>query len=252
VDPSLRDWVLPSFSTTTLNDTTACAVTMMATLKAYFNYSSIHIACGIPYVTLEGTKKDWENILGRLEKLKDYGIQTIAWYHLLVPVISRFVQAFDRPQSSENVDFWQKVAHFEAGFSGPSYYSGWISAFCVFNDRGQWLGYRLREDLETREAPESLSAEKFWSTYAEYGLRSSQLILDGTCYHSVESRKIPPSYAEVAVKIVEQATGETFDSTMIAGLLGTRVSSSGDTELSATGMDDTVRPVVGWLIFTNK
>jgi len=33
VDPSLRDWILPSFSTTTDNDTVVSAVLMMATLK---------------------------------------------------------------------------------------------------------------------------------------------------------------------------------------------------------------------------
>ena len=44
---------------------------------------------------LEGEKKDWEKILTRLEKLQEYGDETTAWYYLLVPVVSRFVRAFD-------------------------------------------------------------------------------------------------------------------------------------------------------------
>jgi hypothetical protein len=63
--------------------------------------------CGIPRVTLEGEKKDWENILTRLEKLKEYGDETTAWYHLLVPVISRFVGAFDNPDLVE----WAIAVH---------------------------------------------------------------------------------------------------------------------------------------------
>jgi hypothetical protein len=142
VDPELREWILPKFSTTTLTDTTASAVIMMATLKKYFSYE-FHLTCGIPRVTLEGEKSDWIDILGRLEKLKEYGVQTIAWYHLLHPVISRFVAAFDAPSSPENVDFWQRVAHYHHLGSGSDHYSGWINAFNVFSPTGDWLGNSL-------------------------------------------------------------------------------------------------------------
>lgn len=99
--------------------------------------------CGIPRVTLEGEKEDWENILTRLEKLKEYGDETTAWYHLLVPVISRFVGAFDGPDAGENIEFWQKVAHYQGGGSGPRWIAGWINAFCVFDEKGKWIGHRI-------------------------------------------------------------------------------------------------------------
>jgi hypothetical protein len=35
VDPALRDWILPKFTTTTLSDTVICSIQMMSTLKAY-------------------------------------------------------------------------------------------------------------------------------------------------------------------------------------------------------------------------
>ncbi|KAJ7079896.1 hypothetical protein C8R44DRAFT_895574 [Mycena epipterygia] len=93
VDTSLRAWTNPDFTTTTINDTTVSAVLLMATLKHYFEERS-----------------DWAKILSRLEKLKEYGLETIAWYHLLRPVIARFIAAFDKPTSPYNVDFWQRVA----------------------------------------------------------------------------------------------------------------------------------------------
>ncbi|KAF9350896.1 hypothetical protein BGX26_010966, partial [Mortierella sp. AD094] len=77
VDPSLRKWILPTFTTTTNNDTIVSSVIMMATMKKYFKYI-FSLRCGLPRVTIEGEKRDWENILERLEKLKEYGLETIA------------------------------------------------------------------------------------------------------------------------------------------------------------------------------
>jgi hypothetical protein len=145
VDPELRAWIMPAFSTTTPNDTVVGAVTMMATLRAYFDYE-ISLCCGIPLVRLEGEREDWEDILARIEKLKEYGLETTAWYHLLRPVLSRFVRAFDVADfasSDENASFWQRVAHVLDGGSGPVYLSGWITAFCAFSDKGRWMGNDL-------------------------------------------------------------------------------------------------------------
>jgi hypothetical protein len=150
-DPTLHEWILPDFSTTTLTDTTVAAVVMMATMKSYFTYE-FHLLCGIPRVTLEGEKSDWEKILARLEKLNEYGVETTAWYHLLVPVVNKFVKAFDDPNGQENIAFWQKVAHREGLGSGPPFLSGWITAFCAFDEKGRWLGNTLH--LVCRNPPD--------------------------------------------------------------------------------------------------
>jgi hypothetical protein len=139
VDPALRKWVLPDFSTTTVNDTTVSAVLMMATLKKYFTYSFIG-GCGLPRVTLQEARLG--GYIGPVGEIE--GVRYL--HHRLVPpVISRFVAAFDAPETPENIDFWQKVAHYEAGGSeqGPSYYSGWITAFYVFSEKRIWIGNRL-------------------------------------------------------------------------------------------------------------
>jgi hypothetical protein len=152
----LREWAIPGFTTTTDNDRTVGAVLMMATLKQYFSYAFDCMCCGIPRVTLEGEKKDWADILGRLEKLKEYGIETVAWYHLLLPVIARFVAAFDDPNGEANLDFWNRVVHLESMGSGPDYYSGWINAFNAFGERGNWIGSALKKvcsDSEFMPAP---------------------------------------------------------------------------------------------------
>ncbi|KAJ7124235.1 hypothetical protein C8R44DRAFT_852206 [Mycena epipterygia] len=250
VDPALRHWVTPDFTTTTVNDVTVSAV-LMATLKAYFSYG-MSLSCGLPRVTLEGERSDWVNILGRLEKLKEYGIETIAWYHLLRPVISRFVAAFDEPESPENVDFWQRVAHYESMGSGPDYYSGWINAFNAFSKKGSWLGKRLNETAVSSVSPEDMTAEEFWATYTSYkaGESGTSLVFDGTPYHRVDTTEVPPGYAEVEVSLDDN--GDIFDCFMVAGMVGMHVSSSQDLALSLTGQDDTLQPAAGWWICTKK
>ncbi|KAF8170291.1 hypothetical protein K438DRAFT_1614081, partial [Mycena galopus ATCC 62051] len=247
-DPTLRAWALPTFTTTTANDTTVAAVLLMATLKPYFAYRFAQTGCGIPRVTLEGEKADWVDILGRLEKLKEYGVETIAWYHLLRPVIARFVAAFDEPDSEENVDFWSKIVHHHRG-SGYSYYSGWMVAFGVFKDRGKWLGHALDTTVVSEISPEEMSAETFWATYAKPEMRTD-LVYDGTPYHRLSSNHAPPGFTEVEVTLVED--DEETECLMVAGVVGARVSSSGDTVLSEGGKDDTLRPVAGWWMFEKK
>ncbi|KAJ7501946.1 hypothetical protein B0H11DRAFT_2171205 [Mycena galericulata] len=246
VDPTLRDWAIPTFTTTTPNDVTTSAVLLMATLKSYFKYRMVLTRCGIPRVTLEGEKADWVDILGRLEKLKEYGLETIAWYHLLRPVIARFVAAFDAPDSTENVKFWSQVVDYRQG-SGWTSYSGWITAFNAFSKDGKWLGKPLDKNIVSTDAPDLMPADAFWAAYAKPS-DSNDLVLDCTPFHRVE--RIEPAYAEVAVDLNDN--DEKFDCVMVAGMFGMQVSSSGDATLSENGEEDTVGPVSGWCIFTAK
>ncbi|KAJ7119256.1 hypothetical protein C8R43DRAFT_1152464 [Mycena crocata] len=261
VDPGLREWASPSFTTSTENDKTVAAVLLMATLRQYFSYEFHALRCGIPRVTLEGERGDWVDILGRLEKLKEYGVETIAWYHLLRPVIARFVAAFDAPASADNVDFWQRIAHFHPGMSGPDFYSGWINAFCVFSPTGEWLGHQLNLTTDFPEPSETLSAEAFWTKYSPSSVSKGSglnirkkpasasrpnashadtgLVLDDTPYHRIEKGKIPVGYAELELRLVDN--GKVFDGVLVAGMVGMHVSSS-----DATLENDVVQPASGW------
>ncbi|PVF95613.1 hypothetical protein CPB86DRAFT_817054 [Serendipita vermifera] len=138
VDPSLHEWIIPDYTTTTANDQVICSVMMMATLKAYFEYHC-SICCGIPSITLQGTKEDYLSIFQRLDKLEEFGREPTAFAQLLRPVINQFAAAFDAVEEGKtpDPDFWGKICHYHRGGSGPSYISGWISAFCVWNGKGK-------------------------------------------------------------------------------------------------------------------
>ncbi|KAF7305577.1 hypothetical protein HMN09_00810900 [Mycena chlorophos] len=247
VDPGLREWAVPSFSTTTDVDRTTASVLLMATLKAYFGYT-FALRCGIPKITLEGERADWVGLLEKIEKLKEYGLETTAWYHLLHPVLARFVEAFDAPDSEENSNFWERVAHFQLGGSGPSYYSGWVNAFMVFDAEGKWTGYPLDTNSRPNDLPpESLSAADFWSRYApSYVVNQTHILtLDHTPYHKTDSMKVPAGYATVDVKLV--IAGTEYPCAMAAGVMG--IGAEKLDEKSEKGDRQVLRPVVGWWFY---
>lgn len=138
VDPEVKKWILPSFSTTTDNDLVTVGVIFMATMKRYFSYAFDISMCGIPWITLEGTIDDWKDVYSRLDKLKEYKLEK--WYNMLKPILREFVNA---KKGKVNKSFWQRVCHHDSdGFmSGATeYLSGWITAFCVFDEDGNWNG----------------------------------------------------------------------------------------------------------------
>lgn len=201
VDPELREWILPSFTTTTETDRIVAAVMMMGTLQKFFDFK-LNMMCGLPSVTLLGEKSDWEDILLRLERLKTYGKQCIQWYQLLVPVIKRFIQTFDAPHSSSTRDFWQKISHYTSNGSGPTWYSGWITAFCFWDGEGR-------------------SHHRNWF---DQHPKEKGLILDGVAYHRIDSQAVPPGF--VSVPVLVNGNGTEYNTKLIAGSVGYNVSSS--------------------------
>ena len=106
VNKSLEAWIIPNFSTTAKVDTTVAAITMMASMKTYFDYT-MYTLCGIPTVTLDGNKQDWMEIQQRLSKLNEFGDSTKVWASMMKPVISKFIAAFDGEVDDE---FWGHIA----------------------------------------------------------------------------------------------------------------------------------------------
>lgn len=105
------------------------------------------------------------------------------------------------------------------------------------------------QTADALETPDSMDGTTFWATYALQDV-PRDLVFDGTPYHQLDSKKVPPGYAKVDVTLDDN--GGLFSCAMMAGIVATRVTSSGDTTLSADGEHDTVRPVSGWWIFTRS
>lgn len=273
LDPDLRQWLIPHFSTTTFNDRIVAAVVMMATLQSYFTYK-FRLLCGLPAVTLLGTRDDWAQLRAKVETLPTYGAETAQWAALLRPVLSRFVAAFEKPHAEANTEFWRRIAHYEHEGSGTSILSGWITAFCFFDEKGRSLyaaGIGREEERRGRAAAVArMTAGEVAKVRARYGENASGFELDGVQFHKLDRKDVPPGYAYVKVKLDDN--GAMFDTLMVAGLVGVRVEDSGvvgkgegwesgqerlgkgygEVEAKVEGHDgrrDTVRPEAGWWLF---
>jgi len=138
--PSIAAWLLPSFSTTEPNDRVVAAVSLMATLQAYFEYKFC-LCCGLPRVTLLGAPEDWEALRAKLDRLLEFDLEDKRmqeWYNMLAPVVDELVQsAKGRPDIRS---FWDRICSHVGGGSGPTYLSGWITVFAVFTEKGEWQG----------------------------------------------------------------------------------------------------------------
>jgi hypothetical protein len=143
----LREWFLPAFTTTTKSDQATASIIMMSAKQKYFSYGC-SMVCGLPSVTLLGTKGDWQKMLSRLERLKTFGEEPTLWYGLLKPAFTKFVETFDDPESVQIKDFWQKIAHYSGGgMRAPSYLSGMFSLPLNVYTGLQALLYRIDHSI---------------------------------------------------------------------------------------------------------
>lgn len=252
VDPDLRDWMMPTFSTTKVDDRTVAAVLMMGSLQAYFSYTSMMI-CGIPSVTLLGEVGDYEDILQRLDKLQELGVEPAAFADLLRPVLRGFIATFDQAQAASTHDFWSKIAHYQGG-SGMSHLSGWLTAFCFWRGDGKSM-YRNNSmgndatHVRTSE-PDSREVEMLkHDIFGDFLNFPSPLVMGGVCYPTVDMTDIPNGWAAVPVKVIQG--GHEYSTRMVAGSLGILATTSeGAQEERKDKVElDSIRSFSGWLMY---
>ena len=238
-DKSLKDWILPSFSTTTTTDTIVGAILMMATLKNYFDYRA-ELLCGLPSVTLAGTVEDWIALRARLEKLRGFGTpeqhpHLHDWADLLTPIMSRFVDAFSAFPTPDAVsasgqeirEFFQRICHYRSGGSGPAYISGWLTYFCAFNEDGKW------------QLPTSKADPSDWYMMGTDDPSVSGPGIPGEKWvPRIKMADIPPGYGEVEVTLDDN--GNESDCVMVSGSVAYEVSGE---------KTDTLSPKTGWWMF---
>lgn len=218
VDEGLRAWITPSFSTTTQEDVVIASIMMMGTPQKYFRYH-IEFECGIPSVTLLGIKEDYEQILERVEKLSLYGQQAAEFRDLLKPILRHFIRSFDEPEHAEIQAFWGKICRKEyLGSGGPDAYSGWITAFCFWNNEGK----------------RQISGQR-------------GLSMDGVNYGQVWRSQIPNGFTTVPVHIHDN--GEDVEAEMLAGSVGINCTSSMTSSADGTMGLDTMQNHHGWFIY---
>jgi hypothetical protein len=237
-DPDLRDWIMPAFSTTKVDDRTTAAVLMMGSMQAYFGFTMVCM-CGHPSVTLLGEREDYEDILHRLDKLEDLGPETQDWASLLRPILRGMIASFEDVMTAETKDFWAKICHYEYMGSGPEYVSGWITAFCYWSNNGTSLYYCTPPKFDAKYVPNT-----------DDNIRMAELEVDGVKYHSVDTGKIPTGFASVPVTVDDN--GKEYKTKMVAGSVGISAAKSGEKGEDGEEKLDSVRSVSGWIMYELK
>lgn len=167
---------------------------------------------------------------------------------LLRPVLTRFVQAFaiSETNSAQDTDFWGRVCHYTSGGSGSTYLSGWVTAFCVWNDEGKWMGpgissgTHLSRILSFKMKPKPPSL-KLNHRRASKNSEMPHLVLDDVPYTFINSDDIPPGYCEVDVKLDDN--GKELPCVMVSGSMGSTIIGE---------KDDTLQPLPAWFIFVSE
>jgi hypothetical protein len=134
--------ITADFSTTGTTERITSQITLMETVKSYFDYVVVRIACGIPTITLTGTPQDWQKVVEKTQQLDKYGVDD--WIQDLIPILTEFVKA---SEGKPNQAFWQgmvkkqRVDELEGGgcsSSHPTELDGWILKFFP-DENGQTL-----------------------------------------------------------------------------------------------------------------
>jgi len=125
----------PKFSTTTPCSHTSGMVSIMSTMKHYFDYRVIMAGCGFPSITIEGTAEDWVLIKEKTQILSKYGLEW--WTSELIPIINQFIKA---RKGTPDYSFWNGMVRINGGKDAydPSFIDGWICALFPYNR----FGYR--------------------------------------------------------------------------------------------------------------
>lgn len=234
----LLDWIRPDFSTTTDSDRMTANVLMMGLMKQYFNYEG-GIICGLPSVTLLGDKADWQALLNKLEHLPEFGDEPAEYERRLRPILSRFVQSFDEPDSEETVAFWNGIVVAESAVAcgAPPYYlNGWLTGFWYWDANGE--AFARNED----------------------GLAE----LDGVKYAKVGIEGLPVGYAQAPFIMRDFRDVERFEAMVLAGTVGKRITGGypegyleayeragpdGGALVEDAGRHSTLQPGSGWLLY---
>jgi hypothetical protein len=181
--------ITADFTTTGITERITSQITLMETMKSYFDYVVHYIGCGIPSITLTGTPEDWQKVLQKTQRLHQYGIGQ--WTQSLEPILTEFVKA---SEGKPNQSFWQEMV--KKGRVGQM-----VGGKCDMREPTQLDGWIL----------------KFFPD--ENGLTLDQVPHN----HKMPSERV---YVDFIYQIISPADGTVLSETplqLVAGFIGTEV-----------------------------
>lgn len=152
------------------------------------------------------------------------------------------IRTFDDPVKTSVVEFWDRVVDVQS-MSGSTTYSGWSTAFCFWNQKGE----SMHHFYEYNSIDDHSESGPLVKTHGNYTIQEQiHLMLDGVRYHKVEDNELPTGWSKVPVAVNDH--GEIIKSEMLAGSVGISCSSSisGIEGQAGVAYLDTMQPRSGW------
>ncbi|KAL4722985.1 hypothetical protein ACLX1H_010226 [Fusarium chlamydosporum] len=236
----LRDWIMPGFSTSTPKDEVTATVLMMGLMKQFFDFEGM-VVCGIPSITLLGTKDDWVKLQAKLEYLHKLGEDPGMFADMLRPIMKRFVSSWDDNGGLETKLFWEQIVRAKKKWScgeGASEWdvSGWITGFMFFDRNGRRRGFDPWQDDDEEE--ESIEEEPKMGIFPN----DWTVVIDGQSYIPLSLSDVSTGYAKAPLKMKNYPhLGVDTDAYILAGNVGIeRIEDEGKV---------TAQPISGWFMY---
>ncbi|KAN0030152.1 hypothetical protein ACTA71_009913 [Dictyostelium dimigraforme] len=221
-DPSIRDWIIPNFSTTTPTYTVVFASALMSTVKSFFDYKCF-TRCGLPSVTLFGSVDDWLNLKERIERLKEFDLEKEGtnqimgeWVSMLHPIIDEFIST---ASGKPNIKWWSRIAD-ERAISGGPIITGWITVFSIFNKKSVCI----------------FDNQEYWSNGREKRIQNQNTTWLKIGYHMALN-----GYLSSPVLLVEGPN--QYNSTLFGGHMAIKIDENSPT---------TISPSLDWCLVIDK
>lgn len=167
----VADMMTADFSTTGMDERIASQITLMETVKTYFDFWNAVMGCGIPTITLEGTPEDWQKVREKARGLSKYGLER--WANELDPILAEFVKASEgKPNQAfwENMVMKDRVKKFKSkkvcgglyDINETTHLDGWFLKFFP-NEHG----YTQDDILYTESMPTEMARGNFKQEYID-------------------------------------------------------------------------------------
>lgn len=157
---SVASAIVTDFSTTTSVEAISSRITLLDTVKSYFEFVVQMMICGIPHITLKGTPEDWQKIADNVQEFRQFDLDW--WIDSLSPILEEFVKtAHGYPDPT----FWKSIVMtwrtdlVRGGGCGPSLekptmVDGWFLKFFPYCDDGRTPD---KVSIEESMLPETVS-----------------------------------------------------------------------------------------------
>jgi len=146
----LTDVLTSNFTTTTPTTKIANEITIMETVKSYFDYEVLLMGCGIPKITIQGTVEDWEEVLRKTEYISKFKLKW--WTKELKPILKQIIET---KKGNFKKKFWMDMvkSHTEKKYGSPTTINGWIVKFFPYTKEGK------KTDLKPISKIDNLASE---------------------------------------------------------------------------------------------